>query len=79
MSHYTRKTPRKTKNSDKNWTLNEDQFLIENYRILGSKGTADVLGRLPSACRNRAYHLKITRDISWSPEEEQFLKDNYGS
>ena len=79
MSHYTRKIPRKTKNSDKNWTLDEDQFLIENYRSLGSKGTADVLGRLPSACRNRAYHLKITRDISWSPEEEQFLKDNYGS
>lgn len=55
MSRYIRKTLRKTENSDKNWTEDEDRFLTENYEALGSKGVAAALGRIPSACRNRAY------------------------
>ena len=78
MSRYIRKTLRKTENSDKNWTEDEDRFLTENYEALGSKGVAAALGRIPSACRNRAYRLKITKNITWTSEEKQFLQENYG-
>lgn len=30
MSHYIRQNPKKTKKSDKRWSLDEDQFIIDN-------------------------------------------------
>lgn len=79
MSNYIRKTPRKEQNSDKNWSKKEDEFLIENYHTLGSKAVAELLHRVPAACRNRAYHLNITRVLGWSLEEEQILVQNYAN
>lgn len=79
MSNYIRKTPRKEQNSDKNWSKKEDHFLIENYHTLGSKAVAELLHRVPAACRNRAYHLNITRVLGWSLEEEQILVQNYAN
>ena len=79
MSNYIRKTSRKAHNSDKNWSQKEDHFLIENYHTLGSKAVAELLHRVPAACRNRAYRLNLTRVFGWSLEEEQILVQNYAN
>lgn len=92
------------------WTPEEDQFLIENYPLLGGKKTVEQLNskfgnnRTLGAVRRHAFELhdrkgyerikvdrKIVKNIRkqalekvrkdnprlWSPEEDQFLLENY--
>ena len=67
------------------WTKEEDSFLIENYPLLGTKRCSEKIGRSEKAVychikklRDRGIpigHTKFRND--YSKEEEQFIIDNY--
>jgi hypothetical protein len=60
------------------WEENEIDFIVKNYKELGSKKCAEKLGRTLSACEHMANKLKVTtKQGIWKDEEIDFLKDNY--
>jgi len=61
------------------WSKEEDNFIIENYKVLSSKEISQHLNRTASAIRKRALALGISGTVNrWSEEEENFLKEKWG-
>lgn len=88
MGNYIRKTLKYSEISDKNWSLEEDKILLENYYEIGPSGTSKLLNRSVGACRTRRYHLALKdgQNIipkskifsnTWSEEEDNFIKQFY--
>lgn len=66
----------------KNYTKDEDKYLINNYFDLGAKECSEVLGRTVDSVRTRANRLglkssKSNRNKKWTKEEDKILLDNY--
>lgn len=64
------------------WTVEEDEFLKENYAELGAKECSIILGRSETSIAHRAikYELKSSRtnrNKTWSEAEKKILIDNY--
>ncbi|HRS66302.1 MAG TPA: HNH endonuclease signature motif containing protein [Spirochaetia bacterium] len=61
------------------WTDAMINFLIDNYRTLSNKQLADGLGLKLTSVRMKLYEMGYKRiDMEyWTPEQEQFLKDNF--
>lgn len=78
---------KKNINTVKNWTLEEDEILLTNYKKLKYKDISKILNRTPNACRGRLYHIRlknneITKRVpiqykKWSIAEDNFLKKYY--
>lgn len=63
----------------KRWSEEEDNYIINNYRVLTVDEISERLGRTVYAIRKRALALGVTNEISrWSIEEMEFLNDNWG-
>lgn len=72
----------RAKSNPRMWTTKEEQFLIDNYPTLRTKGVAHALNRTEASVSVRANNLRVRGyDIEdprvWSEEETQFLIDNY--
>jgi hypothetical protein len=64
------------KNSKRNWTKSDIQFIKENS-YLSDEEIAKTLNRSKNAVSLKRIRLGITRKKKWTGEEIQFLKDNY--
>ncbi len=63
----------------KRWSEEEDNFIIENYRVLTVEVISKRLGRTVPAIRKRALALGVTEEVSrWTPEEMEFLNEKWG-
>jgi len=62
-----------------NWTDDMITYLIENYEIKTNKELAGALGLTLTVTRTKLYQLGLKRIVLeyWTPEQIQFLKDNY--
>jgi len=61
----------------KKWTVEEDNYLIENYKKIEPKEISINLNRSMSSIHGRAKQLNIKIKPDWSDEEIRILKDNY--
>lgn len=62
------------------WSQEEDDFLRENYSMLGPKAVGEKLSRTASAVHSRARFLSIPlKNKPWSQEDDDFLRENYPS
>jgi hypothetical protein len=64
------------------WTVDEEQFLRENYLTLGAKACAERLGRTVAAVHGKIRKTgggrpSIGPKVEWSTEELDFLRENY--
>lgn len=63
------------------WTAEETKWIIENYLSLGSKISAERLGRTEKSVISKAQKLSIGPKgipwTSWTEEQLAWLKDNY--
>lgn len=61
------------------WREEEDNFIIENYKLLSVGEISAQLKRTVSAIRKRALALGVTRELKrWSAEEMEYLNENWG-
>lgn len=61
------------------WSKEEDQTIIENYRVLTPVEISLRLKRTVSAIRKRAMYLGVANKVTrWSMKEEDFLKEKWG-
>lgn len=61
------------------WTDYEDSYIKENYLRKSYSSIARKLNTSVSSVQQRARHLNLVKNkISWSKEEVEFLKNNYG-
>lgn len=65
--------------SDKKWTKEDDQFLIDHFSNLSSKEMAEYLGRTKYSITSRVQRLGLSslgikRKI-WSEVEDEYLKE----
>lgn len=62
----------------KKWTIEEDDFLKENFYKIGRETCSQKLNRTIFSIRQRAGILKIrNKQNFWTEEEDKFLKENY--
>jgi hypothetical protein len=64
------------------WTEGEDQFLRENYLVLGADETAERLGRTVHGVHGRVLKIGAGRPsigpkVVWNDEDKDFLRENY--
>ena len=59
------------------WTLNEIQFLKDNYNKMTTKEIALKLNKTIVSIRHKKIRLKLIIKKMWALNEIQFLKDNY--
>ncbi|GAB3882746.1 hypothetical protein [Spirosoma agri] len=74
------------------WTPEEDQFLKDNWATMSKTEVGSALGRSRGAVSARVSYLKLTKTpeqiraltkknrvytSSWTPDEDQFLRDNW--
>lgn len=63
----------------KRWSCEEDNFIIENYRLLAVEEISLQIGRTVPAIRKRALALGVTGEVNrWSQEEMEFLNEKWG-
>lgn len=63
----------------KEWNEKEDDFLINNYKLLSVAEISERLKRTPNAVQKRAITLKIAEEIKrWTNEEEEYLSEKWG-
>ena len=63
----------------KRWGVEEDNFIIENYRVLTVEAISQQLGRTVYAIRKRALALGVAGEVSrWSIDEMEFLNEKWG-
>jgi dUTP pyrophosphatase len=65
----------------KEWTQEECQYLIDNYKTKEYTEIAKVLGRTESSVGKKAIKLKLMKkneEICWQDWQLDFLKENYG-
>lgn len=63
-------------NSDWYWSVQEEQWLKENYNKLPKAEIAKHLGRSIKAVTNKAKYLDITEQNNWTTDEIAWLKEN---
>jgi hypothetical protein len=61
----------------KSWSIEDEQFIRDNYGKLPYAQMALELGRTEKAVRSRAKVLKITVSRSWSDTDLKLLRDQY--
>lgn len=102
---FNSQKPKPEGKGKKQYTLQEDQFILENYSKLSNTDMAKVLGKTQSSVTYRIWALKNLptpdkknagrkRNVSkeqilgmieksghvlWTPEEDQFLRDNWAT
>ena len=61
------------------WTEKEIALVRDNYAKLGPQKTSELVGtKSPSACLAKANQLGIiVKKFKWTPELDEFLKENY--
>ncbi len=60
------------------WTLEEEEFLKENFVAFNIQEIAKQLERSPNSLRNKAYKLQLRKEtVLWTEEEEEYLKTHY--
>jgi len=60
------------------WTIEEYEWLKENYPKLGLKESAKYLNITEGAIENKCFEIKVPSiKHPWTQEEIQFLKENY--
>ena len=60
----------------KNWTIEEENFIRENYYKLEAKEIAEHLGRTLSSVQHKISRMEIVGK-RWTDEEIEYLKNNY--
>lgn len=69
----------KKKKKTRKWTEEENNFLKENYKKLGSKLCGEKLNRTQGAVMKQSQKLKITTNKKWTKKEHDFLIKNFNS
>ena len=59
------------------WTLNEIQFLKDNYNKMTTKELSKKLNRTTTAINSKLNFLKLKRLKKWNSDNINFLKNNY--
>lgn len=63
------------------WTKEEDEFLVENYKKMNNKELSVALGRAYGSVSQRKYKLGLTEIRGgyrqWTKEEDDYLRKNY--
>ena len=60
------------------WTESELQQLVELYPTMKAADVAQAMGRSLSAVRDKAYTLGLKSGRTWTPEEYEYLDENWG-
>lgn len=80
MYHLSKKRGKiiaRSKNYFNKWTLQEDEFIKNNYAEKGALWCSKYLNRTEKACIHRAGFFKIKRNIYWKPEEDEIIRKYY--
>jgi hypothetical protein len=64
-------------NKIKDWTYEEEKFLLDNWATKGSAYCAEKLNKKSEAIRSKAAHLGLKSNRYWPEKDKQFLRDNY--
>ena len=65
--------------SIKNWSYEEDQYLIANYGIIANTKLSEHIKRSPTSISKRAKRLNISNTLNrWEKEDELFLEEKWG-
>lgn len=65
-------------NQFKQWSEEDNKFLVENYNKMSYREIAEILNRAESTISLKAKKLGLNKSRSkWNEEEVQYLKDNY--
>ena len=61
------------------FSKDQEEFLIENYRLLGANKCSQMLAISISIIKHKAYELglKMWDSKPWTSEEEEVLRENY--
>lgn len=62
---------------NRNWTIQEHEFLCDNYLTMEYGEIAKILGRTKGAVRNRCYHFGLEKHRSWTAAEIETLRQCY--
>ncbi|MHB8062878.1 MAG: helix-turn-helix transcriptional regulator [Ruminiclostridium sp.] len=61
------------------WSKEEDQIIIEYYKVLAPINISNQIKRSVSAIRKRAIYLGVADKVTrWSTKEEELLKEKWG-
>ena len=59
------------------WTVEDSEFLIDNYGKLSIKDLVKKINHSKSSIKHKAIKLNLTEDHFWTEEENRFLMENY--
>lgn len=59
------------------WSSDEIKYLRDNYRSMGAKHCATVLGRGLSGIESAAWHYGVQNPIWWTKAEVRILREHY--
>jgi hypothetical protein len=59
------------------WSIEEDEFLKENYKTKTSEELAEIVGRSQSSVKHHLLELGLRVMYKWTPEQDEVLKNNY--
>lgn len=63
--------------SERSWTEEEDQFLIENYAFTDTKELSEIFNKTEDTVRARAIKYELKKDLWWTDEDIELLIENY--
>lgn len=63
----------------KEWTKDEVEFLINNYRDMPFKKLVEELQRSESSVRDKAYRLELKSGRNWTEKELEYFTENWGT
>ena len=64
-------------NACRTWTVDDENFLIKNYKVLNNKEISIKLNKPITSIRTKSIRMGLKKEDIWSDSDLKFLIDNY--